>query len=216
MGLTQQLLVLFQIMLSLLLLKTLPCPAVEPDRLGTGNVAFGKSEADNGRCLECHGANGISVDDRIPNHAGQVAGYLEKQLLDFQSGKRKHPTMTLMAEDLSAAEITNISSYFAGLTPADNNQGNDYPLAKKLFMHGDQARSIPACATCHGPEGKGQVKDRTVFPRLAGQTRVYLRSQIMAWQMGDRQNSPDGIMNKIAKDLSIDEVNALVNYLTEL
>src|SRR6185295_4619103 len=40
-------------------------------------------------CSACHGLNGVSVSDTIPNLAGQRAAYLESQLRAFKDGARK-------------------------------------------------------------------------------------------------------------------------------
>jgi len=56
-----------------------------------GLSRIGKQRSDAGRCQECHGSDGMSNDERIPNHAGQYVGYLIKQLDNFQAGERKHP-----------------------------------------------------------------------------------------------------------------------------
>src|SRR6185503_8111409 len=37
-------------------------------------------------CAACHGANGVSVSDTIPNLAAQRAGYIEAQLKAFKDG----------------------------------------------------------------------------------------------------------------------------------
>ena len=39
-------------------------------------------------CAACHGANGVSVSDTIPNLAAQRAGYLESQLKAFKEVQR--------------------------------------------------------------------------------------------------------------------------------
>lgn len=71
-------------------------------------------------CAACHGANGLSVRDIIPNLAGQHARYLETQLKAFKEGSRKaqSPTsgaamMTAIAAQLSADDIANVAAYFA-------------------------------------------------------------------------------------------------------
>ena len=83
-------------------------------------------------------------------------------------------------------------------------------------MNGDPARDIPACSSCHGDNGTGRVADNVFYPVIGGQRRVYLRSQLVNWKLSERNNSPDGIMNKIAKLLSDDEINALADYISEL
>ena len=42
-------------------------------------------------CAACHGANGVSVSDAIPNLAAQRAAYLEAQLKALKDGTRKNP-----------------------------------------------------------------------------------------------------------------------------
>src|SRR5690349_11407099 len=71
-------------------------------------------------CAACHGANGQSVSDTIPNLAAQRAGYLEAQLKAFKDGTRKaasatSPTaiMNAIATQLSADDIANVAAYFA-------------------------------------------------------------------------------------------------------
>lgn len=71
-------------------------------------------------CAACHGANGVSVSDTIPNLAAQRAGYLEAQLKAFKDGTRKaqsatSPTaiMNAIAAQLSAKDMANVAAYFA-------------------------------------------------------------------------------------------------------
>jgi len=51
-------------------------------------------------CAACHGANGLSVSDAIPNLAGQKAAYLEVQLKALREGTRKNPIMNAIAGQL--------------------------------------------------------------------------------------------------------------------
>ena len=64
-------------------------------------------------CAACHGANGVSVSDTIPNLAGQRAGYIESQLKALKDGSRKNPMMNAIATQLSAEDIANVAAYFA-------------------------------------------------------------------------------------------------------
>src|SRR4030095_16169300 len=66
-------------------------------------------------CAACHGANGVSVSDAIPNLAAQRAGYLEAQLKALKDGTRKNPIMNAIAAQLSAEDIANAAAYFASL-----------------------------------------------------------------------------------------------------
>jgi cytochrome c553 len=186
-------------------------------RIGIGDPIAGKEKADAGRCLECHGSDGLSEDTRIPNHAGQYAGYLAKQLNDFQSGARQHSVMSVMAEDLDAADIADMAAYFAAQKPMQGRDGSPNRTVPHLFLHGDAGRDIPACAECHGKQGEGRENgDGTVYPVIGGQRKVYLHSQLVGWKLGERHNSRDGVMNRVAGRLSDDEIEALADYLSGL
>ncbi|HEY8037695.1 MAG TPA: c-type cytochrome [Methylobacter sp.] len=188
---------------------------IAAQRIGSGNPSIGKEKSDAGRCQECHGAGGNSTDAKIPNHAGQYAAYLVKQLSDFQSGARRHEIMTIMAEDLSAADMADIGAYFANLKIMQGD-GGDNPLGRNLFVNGDQARDIPACASCHGDSGKGRIAGNVIYPVIGGQRKSYLRSQLVSWKLSDRKNSPGGVMNQITKSLSDDEIEVLADYISGL
>ncbi|NOS89737.1 MAG: c-type cytochrome [Methylococcaceae bacterium] len=176
----------------------------------------GQAVADANRCLECHGSDGYSSDAKIPHHAGQLSAYLVKQLDDFQSGARQHETMTLMAEDLTAGEIAQIAGYFASLGQMQGEAIASLETSKNLFAQGDPARGIKACASCHGDRGKGRVADNVVYPLIGGQRRNYLYAQLVNWKLGERNNSPNGVMNDIAKRLDDAEMEGLANYISGL
>lgn len=185
-------------------------------RIGNGDPVVGKQKAADERCQECHGEDGNSGDVRIPSHAGQYAGYLVKQLSDFKSGARSHEIMNVMAADLTQEDMADIAAYFASQKVMRGERIADNPLAKNLFLNGDAARDLPACASCHGENGKGKIADNVIYPVIGGQRRVYLRSQLTNWKLGERKNSPEAVMTKVAKSLNDDELNALVEYLSGL
>ena len=67
-------------LLGLALFALAPLPAAGGDRTA------GRARAD--ACVQCHGANGISVLPNAPNLAGQPEVYLVEQLRQFRSGRR--------------------------------------------------------------------------------------------------------------------------------
>jgi len=91
---------------------TAACGAQAAD-LGAGKA---KVEA---VCSACHGLNGVSVTDAIPNLAGQKAAYLEAQLKALKDGTRKNQVMGAMAAQLSTDDIANVAAYFASLPGAN-------------------------------------------------------------------------------------------------
>ena len=77
-------------------------------------------------CAACHGANGVSVSDTIPNLAAQRAGYIEAQLKAFKEGLRRAQTptspaatMSAIAAQLGADDMANVAAYFASLPGAE-------------------------------------------------------------------------------------------------
>jgi cytochrome c553 len=71
-------------------------------------------------CAACHGTNGVSVSDAIPNLAAQRAGYIEARLKAFKDGARPpqgavSPTasMDAIAPQLDAEDIANVAAYFS-------------------------------------------------------------------------------------------------------
>ena len=69
-------------------------------------------------CAACHGAEGVSVSETIPNLAAQRAGYIEAQLKALKDGTRKAPIMNAMAAQLSPDDMANVAAYFASLPGA--------------------------------------------------------------------------------------------------
>ena len=88
------------------------------------DIGAGKARVET-VCAACHGANGVSVSDTIPNLAAQRAAYIEAQLKAFKDGARKAPgptspiaTMAAIANQLSAADMADVAAYFASLPGA--------------------------------------------------------------------------------------------------
>ncbi|MBL8386205.1 MAG: cytochrome P460 family protein [Burkholderiales bacterium] len=81
------------------------------------DAAAGRAKVE-AACAACHGANGVSVADNIPNLAGQKAAYLENQLRALKSGARRNAVMGAVAAQLSPQDIANVAAYFASLPGA--------------------------------------------------------------------------------------------------
>ena len=79
-------------------------------------------------CAACHGAQGVSVSDAIPNLAGQKARYIEVQLNALKDGSRKNAIMNAIAAQLSAEDIANVAAHFAA------QQGARAGTAKSEFL----------------------------------------------------------------------------------
>ena len=79
------------------------------------------------------------------------------------------------------------------------------PVATALAAGDDRVAEIieQKCMICHGQEGE---KSSEIYPRIAGQHRVYLAKQIRNFRDGVRKNE---IMNEMAKDLTDAEIDSL-------
>lgn len=68
---------------------------------------------------------------------------------------------------------------------------------------------LPACIQCHGGDGGGVGAN---FPPLVGQPASYISNQLRAWQNGQRDPGPLGLMGAVAKKLSERDVAAVAGY----
>ena len=89
------------------------------------DIAAGKAKVAN-VCAACHGMEGQSVADTIPNLGGQRERYLEEQLLALKGGARKNSMMNNIAAQLSREDIANIAAYFSSLPGAGSNTVSDF------------------------------------------------------------------------------------------
>ena len=166
-------------------------------------------------CANCHGVSGRSTSPAFPNLAAQTVPYLQAQLHAFRNQTRADPDalsyMWGMASRLSDATIEAISAYYAAQAPSRARTGDASLVArgKQIFDEGVISQGIPACATCHGPQARGN----DIFPRLAGQHADYLVKQALVIQRGLR-DAP--VMHDVIKDLSQDQMRAVATYLESL
>lgn len=166
-------------------------------------------------CSTCHGPRGVSISPIFPNLAAQQPDYLIAQVEAFQAHTREekaaHDIMYGIAGNLDKALVTSIAQYYAAQPPAPGRPGDPALVAKgkTLFGTGVPERTIPPCATCHGPDAQG----RGVFPRLAGQHATYVAHQIEYIQQIVRK-AP--VMHGIVKDLTPAEIEAIATYLQSL
>jgi len=67
------------------------------------------------QCAACHGSDGMSIDTRIPNLAGQHYAYLLAQTNAFRERTRINPIMNQMVQSLSQEQIEDIAAYYASV-----------------------------------------------------------------------------------------------------
>jgi cytochrome c553 len=166
-------------------------------------------------CANCHGVSGRSTSPTFPNLAAQTAPYLQAQLHAFRDQTRADPDalayMWGMASQLSDPTIEAISAYYAMQAAPPPKSGDEKLMArgKQIFEEGIAAQGIPACATCHGPQARGN----NIFPRLAGQHAAYLVKQMLVIQSALRA-AP--VMHGVIKDLPQEQMRAVATYLESI
>src|SRR6476661_853930 len=136
-------------------------------------------------CVSCHGAGGNSTIVQNPKLSDQHEAYIYKQLSNFKTPERNNPVMTPIAKALSEEEMRNVAAWLDKQAPkpgAAKNR-NTIDLGKKIYRGGIAEKNVPACASCHGPNGAGIPAQ---FARLAGQHQEYTSAQLTAFRGGAR------------------------------
>ena len=180
-----------------------------------GDPVAGKEKS--ALCQGCHGEEGMSPAANFPRLAGQYAGYIKKQIADYQKGLRMDDTMGPMAGTITEKQdLEDIAAYFAsrkmmqGEKPVDNN------LGKNVYLNGNSVTGLYGCVNCHGENGKGKSPNNPVFPVIGGQHKDYLVKHLNDFRSGARTNDPAGMMGDIAKKMTAVEIDAVADYLSGL
>jgi len=167
-------------------------------------------------CLPCHseGTAGAPGAAPFPKLDGQHAAYLDKQLREYKSGRRKSAIMAPLIAGLKKQQIPAMAAHFAGQTPARGTVQNPQLAAsgKVLYEEGNRATGVPGCVGCHLPNGAGYER----YPRLAGQLQSYIVQQLVDFKSGTRSNDRARVMRAVAGRLTDEEIKAVAEYLAGL
>ncbi|MGO9135164.1 MAG: c-type cytochrome [Methylovirgula sp.] len=171
-------------------------------------------------CKTCHGvsAQGFRGAFPIPRLAGQQPEYIANQLRAFIERRRTNSVMFGVAHVLSPSMVAGLAAHFKDLNPKPLGGAPKELVAegKTIFEQGVPSANVPACASCHGPEAKGNGD----FPRLAGQLDDYIISKLTNWtkERGQNPAEPDtsAIMAPIAHQLTKEQIAAVAAYLSYL
>jgi len=180
-------------------------------QVSQGNPVAGKGIATQ-VCAACHGADGNSIQAAFPRLAGQKESYLYSQLLNFASGARQNELMAGIVSGLSERNKQDVAAYFSrqvsNVNPVSPNTRVSQ-IGQRLFMQGDPARQIPACANCHA-EGAPMAR-RANPPLLDGLRAEYIETQLHALKNGTRTQAM--MMPMIASRLTDADIKAVATYL---
>lgn len=155
-------------------------------------------------CAACHGASGVPIDKKYPVIWGQQAGYLYLQLRDFKSGARKNAIMQPIAQTLKHDEMLALAEYFSQMKWPQLGQPS---APANVATEAERTNGSIGCTGCH----QGEYQGAGTQPRLAGQQREYLESQMLAFRDGSRGNNPG--MTDLMKAASKAQLAAMAEYL---
>jgi cytochrome c553 len=175
-----------------------------------GNVEAGQAKA--AVCAGCHGADGNSPADIFPKLAGQHADYIVSQLQAFKSETRVEAQMTPFVAMLSDEDMLDVAAYFAAQTVQTGTATNDVGTGRKIYLGGNPATGVSACAACHGSNAAGNPSAH--YPALKGQHAVYMVKQLNAFKDGSRAGNANAkLMADIAKRMSAEEMEAVAAFI---
>ncbi len=172
-------------------------------------------------CAACHGVDGNSAASANPSLAGQVAEYTTRQLRHFKEGVRVNAVMQGMTAALKPEEMTALGVYFSQQKPTlqTARDATTVVKAQALYRAGDAGSGLPACSSCHAPNGAGLPKN---YPRLSGQYADYTYAQLKAFKSGERGADKDGkdsngkVMSAVAQHMTDAQMKALADYTAGL
>ncbi|MFK2878909.1 c-type cytochrome [Rhodanobacter hydrolyticus] len=170
-------------------------------------------------CVACHGGHGEGSPGSgfFPRLAGKPAGYLRRQLMDFQNGLRQYAPMEYTVRGLSPDYLHEIAEYFAAQqvpytrSPLPPVPAQAMQRGEQLVTLGDAARGVPACARCHGNQLTGVQPD---IPGLVGLPYDYISAQLGAWRTHTRATVAPDCMAEVAARLGESDITAVSAWLS--
>jgi len=165
------------------------------------------------KCERCHGKNGISDIEEMPNIAGFSTAYFLDTMNAYKNGKRQgdkfkteghdETDMNTIAKSFNDEELTALGEYFESQTFVPREQEFDSKLAKK----GKKVYK-KRCRKCHTSNGSDPDDDASI---LAGQSMTYLESQLEQFVNGSRTTQPKKMKKQMDK-LKDGDIPALVHF----
>jgi cytochrome c553 len=178
--------------------------------LVTGRQAAGMS-AQAITCDSCHGEPRLGEDSLIPSLSGQSETYLMNSLRAYVQGRRPSGIMQQAVATIPEEQLRELAARYASQPRPERHAPADLSLVARgqdLAEKGRAADSIPACLSCHERDG-----GNAAYPRLSGQKKPYLETQLRLFREGVRGGSSySHIMTEAAAHLEDEDVSALAAY----
>ena len=140
----------------------------------------------------------------VPSLAGQPKTFLETQLILFREGVRASPQMQPFARDLSDADVSMLSAFYAKQPVQPSSARADPALTKR----GRELARKLECGGCHAADFSG----RDQMARLAGQREDYLIEAMQAYR--DNRRTGDTTMAAVLYGVPDADIRALAHFLS--
>ena len=177
-----------------------------------GDIALGAQKST--QCVACHGSDGNSGNPQWPKIAGQSAQYIVTQLNFFRENERVNPLMNPQVSLLSDDDVQNLAVYFESQTTSPGATDPDLlEMGQNLYRGGNPKTGVPACISCHGPNGAGNPA--AGFPKLSYQHAAYITDRLKKYRAGEKYSGAE-IMNGVVIYLSDTEIKAVASYIQGL
>lgn len=163
--------------------------AVQGDRTSGRKLA--------GQCRTCHGLEGVATIPIAPHIGGEPDSYLRLQLTAFRDGTRTHEMMSIVARTLSDQQIADLAAWYSG-----------HEITATVAA--DPAGAPQLCVGCHGVDGIHVNEDA---PNLAGESNIYIDTQLKAFRSGKRVSE---VMTPIAKELDDTQIRAAADWYSKV
>jgi cytochrome c553 len=142
----------------------------------------------------------------MPSIAAQPHQFIVTQLVMFREERRKDPLMSPVAAKMTNAEINELADYFSKQTLPPPREAN-----AQVVANGKNITEQFYCVSCHGATLGGQLH----VPRLAGQQRQYLVTQLRGFKAGTRFDM-DGNMTAAMQGVAEADLELIADYLSSL
>lgn len=161
-------------------------------------------------CNQCHGHDGNSKKQGVPNLAGQNPVYLLDQIEKFADGRRKNFVMNTLSKNFTRNDKENLAIFYASMKVEETKANAQ--MAKK-----GQPLYRAQCGSCHGEKGAGQAN----YARLAGQQIHYIETTLRQFRANSKNKNKATkrrsiIMEPIVNRLSDDDIRSLAAYVAQL
>lgn len=156
-------------------------------------------------CKACHGEDGKSIKEQVPNIAGQNLDYMIDQMVRYRAGARYDAWMGSLAKGFTDDDIINIAIHFSRMPEVVAADGDPALVEQGRKIFADQ------CVNCHGTNGKGNEG----YARLAGQRADYVVKILHGFKdHNGRRINP--WMTAVSMRLNDEQIKAVASYISQL